>query len=117
MSLEEQLEASEKYAAEGWAWLDEALEALGIKTVFEIKGRKEQLETYEKALRLIQATPRLIDTHHIARRALSSPASTPRYDRNEEELIATCDKTVDCPGYGIHKPGCTKQFPAKEPNE
>lgn len=45
----------------------------------ELTRLKEQLETYEKALRLIQATPRLIDTHHIARAVLSNPA-----DRSHE---------------------------------
>jgi hypothetical protein len=32
-----------KYAAEGWAWLDEALKALGVETVFDIpKAGAEQ---------------------------------------------------------------------------
>lgn len=44
LGLEEQFEASEKYAAEGWAWLDEALKALGAETVFDIAQRKEQFE-------------------------------------------------------------------------
>jgi hypothetical protein len=35
-ALREELDATKQYAAEGWAWLDDALEALGAKTVFDI---------------------------------------------------------------------------------
>lgn len=32
----EALDATEEYAKEGWAWLDDALAALGAETVFDI---------------------------------------------------------------------------------
>jgi hypothetical protein len=35
-------DAAEAYAKEGWYWVDEALAALGVKTVFEIPRRKER---------------------------------------------------------------------------
>lgn len=44
VQLQQELEETEKYAQEGWEWLDEALQALGINNVFEIKKRAEQLE-------------------------------------------------------------------------
>lgn len=31
----------EDYAREGWAWLDAALNALGVETVFDIPGWRE----------------------------------------------------------------------------
>ncbi len=39
--LREEFAATKKYAEEGWAWLGDALAALGVKTVFEIP--KERL--------------------------------------------------------------------------
>jgi hypothetical protein len=38
--LQESLNEAESYAAEGWKWLDDALAALGVKTVFEIPKSK-----------------------------------------------------------------------------
>lgn len=48
IDLLEQFDASEKYAAEGWGWLNEALEALGAETVFDIAQRKERIQQLER---------------------------------------------------------------------
>lgn len=84
--LEEQYEGMKKYADEGWAWLGDALEALGAKTVFDIKSRKEQLEATRDALNVALIELEFATSVHgnlgrrdrtIAhgRRLLSNPAS------------------------------------------
>jgi hypothetical protein len=52
---QEALKATEEYAKEGWAWLDDALDALGAETVFGIEAAKEARERLEAALREIAA--------------------------------------------------------------
>jgi hypothetical protein len=37
----ERLDEAEAYAKEGWDWLDAALKALGVESVFDIPGWKD----------------------------------------------------------------------------
>lgn len=41
---------SEKWGQEGWDWLDAALNALGAKTVFDIKAAEDRIRELEAAL-------------------------------------------------------------------
>lgn len=45
-----ELDETKKYADEGWDWLDEALDALGAKTVFHIKDKANEIERLRGAL-------------------------------------------------------------------
>lgn len=49
VAAEVALAEAEAYAKEGWDWLSEALDALGAKTVFDIKARGETLADMRRA--------------------------------------------------------------------
>jgi hypothetical protein len=49
-TLQKELDATKEYAKEGWAWLDDALKALSVKTVFDIpKAEAKQVALREFA--------------------------------------------------------------------
>lgn len=48
--LRKQVAAAEEYAAEGWAWVDEACKALGVETVFEFKAAGERAALLQKTV-------------------------------------------------------------------
>lgn len=48
LTAEEERDKMEEYAKEGWDWLSEALDALGAKTVFDIKARAASMDRARK---------------------------------------------------------------------
>jgi hypothetical protein len=49
------LDEAEAYAKEGWDWLQHALDALGVKTVFDIKGAEARAVRAEEAEESLKA--------------------------------------------------------------
>lgn len=93
-ALLERIEEGERYAEEGWAWVEEACRAMGVPTVFDFRQGSEKRPSYDDLrTRLAAAESRIVGLED-ARAALVADRNLARV--RIKELAKETNELFDC---------------------